>query len=65
MHQATCNKRKSFIFAVEIKSCASCTENSSGTNQLFLLITGVFTYLSASPGLAGIVEQNLSKVLEC
>lgn len=29
------------------------------------LITSIVTYLSASPGLVGMVEQNRSKVLEC
>lgn len=43
----------------------SCPKNSSYVNQLFVLITSIFTYLSASPGLAGMVEQNRSKVLEC
>lgn len=43
----------------------SCTKNSSYVNQLFVLITSILTYLSASPGLAGMVEQNRSKALEC
>lgn len=29
------------------------------------LTESIFTYLSASPGLVGMVEQNRSKVLEC
>ena len=66
MPQATSRKRKSFTSVVESKSCMSCT-TSSYVNHLFVfvLITSIFTYLSASPGLAGMVEQNRSKVLEC
>lgn len=65
MPQATCNERKCLAFVVESKSCISCTRNSSYDNQLHVLITNIFTYLSASPGLVGMVEQNRSKVLEC
>lgn len=54
-----------FSFYSRMEAMHVLHKNSSYVNQLHVLITKIFTYLSASPGLAGMVEQNRSKVLEC
>lgn len=39
--------------------------SQKGKKRHFEMLPPVFSYLNASPGLVGMVEQNRSKALEC